>query len=398
MEKLNISSLKKFTAKYNLSKFISNETIDIMVKNNPELVKILDDIFEPFFDKKIPPNLLHFDDLICERIIMRYIDLKKLNVEINIEETFDRVEKENLETDSKPSELYLDYIKKISKYPILNRKEEEYLFKEYNQAKLNKDYDRLNYIRNIIFKCNLGLVITIVKKYSNSDYQLMDRIQEGNIKLFLIIDKFDITKENKFSTFAQKSIKNYMITLLNSNQSTNSSSHYYKLNKKISAINNKYLLEYNRNATDKELSEELGVSIKVIKNAKENNYEIISYNHEMNEEDSDEFIELFPDKVNMSNEIIENIQKEELKEDFDSAFIELSLTQQRILNDRFFRNSEGYGDITEKDTFENVKDEKLTPFMMIGDKLGISHQGVMSSYNSALHKLEKKLQKYYEEN
>ena len=107
------------------------------------------------------------------------------------------MENQNLEKEIKDSseigtniKLYLDSIRNI---PLLTQEEECELMKKIEKGDKQARQDMIIH--------NLRLVVSIAKKYQ-TQMELLDLIQEGNIGLMKALDKFDYTKEYKFSTYA----------------------------------------------------------------------------------------------------------------------------------------------------------------------------------------------------
>lgn len=97
---------------------------------------------------------------------------------------------------------YMNYIKNINYYPLLNFDQEQ------NLAKKVKGGDKR--ARDKLINSNLKLVIKIAMQYYKTQYNLMDLIQEGNIGLIIAVDKFDYRKKLRFSTYSSWWIKHYV--------------------------------------------------------------------------------------------------------------------------------------------------------------------------------------------
>jgi RNA polymerase primary sigma factor len=91
------------------------------------------------------------------------------------------------------------YLKQAARYSILTREEELELAK----AALNGDIKA----RNELVNHNLRFVVSIAKKYMGKGLPLLDLIQEGNLGLLTAVDKFDIEKGFRFTTYAAFWIK-----------------------------------------------------------------------------------------------------------------------------------------------------------------------------------------------
>jgi len=86
------------------------------------------------------------------------------------------------------------YLGRIKDIPLLKKKEEVDLIKKAKRG--NRE------ARRKIINCNLKLVVNIAKHYSRYSLALMDLIAEGNIGLMRAIDKFDVRRGYRFSTYA----------------------------------------------------------------------------------------------------------------------------------------------------------------------------------------------------
>lgn len=92
------------------------------------------------------------------------------------------------------NDLITLYLKDIKKHKLLSKEEEFVLLVK---AK-NGDIEA----KNELITSNLKLVVNIAKGYVNKGMSFIDLISEGNMGLIYAIDKFDIDKGFRFSTYA----------------------------------------------------------------------------------------------------------------------------------------------------------------------------------------------------
>ena len=86
------------------------------------------------------------------------------------------------------------YLREISRYPLLDREEEKRLAREIRRGR-EEALDKL-------VRSNLRFVVTVSKKYQNQGVPLSDLINEGNMGLIRAARKFDETKGIKFISYA----------------------------------------------------------------------------------------------------------------------------------------------------------------------------------------------------
>lgn len=88
------------------------------------------------------------------------------------------------------------YLREIGQYHLLSKEQESDLaikIQSYDKDALNK-----------MIVCNLRLVVSIAKKYTNRGLSLEELIGWGNIGLIIAANKFIVEKECKFSTYATR--------------------------------------------------------------------------------------------------------------------------------------------------------------------------------------------------
>ena len=92
-------------------------------------------------------------------------------------------------------DLLQSYLKEIGKIKLLKSDEEKSL------GKLIKEQNS-DVAKRKLIQANLRLVVSIAKKYVGQGVLFMDLVQEGSIGLIKAAEKFDYSKNFKFSTYA----------------------------------------------------------------------------------------------------------------------------------------------------------------------------------------------------
>lgn len=90
------------------------------------------------------------------------------------------------------------YLKTIGKIPLLTPDEEKFYARLYRDG----DYATAQAAKQKLIEANLRLVVSIAKRYLNRGMGFLDLIQEGNIGLIRAVEKFDLERGFKMSTYA----------------------------------------------------------------------------------------------------------------------------------------------------------------------------------------------------
>lgn len=97
-----------------------------------------------------------------------------------------------------------EYLKAIQNVPLLTAEEERTLARRMRKLHSADPAARENGrdAREKFVRANLRLVVSVAKNYLNRGLPLLDLIEEGNLGLLKAVEKFDIRRKCRFSTYA----------------------------------------------------------------------------------------------------------------------------------------------------------------------------------------------------
>lgn len=361
IEKNNINDFKgivdiisNFCKNYSENKkiiYLSN-----LIKNNKKVNGLINEYInnnKEILQKSNGYEILHLDDYAIY-LIEFYCDIYQIKT-INISNEIN--DELSMNNDQDIVSLYLKSID----LPILTKEEEIELFTLLKNGKQK--------VKNTIIERNLRLVVSIAKRYTNRGLDFLDLIQEGNIALIKLIDKFDVSKGFKFSTYAIWGIRQAMSRAIDNYSRVvripiNQLEKKRKLDKKIKELE----IKYGRSLTKKEIAYALQIPISEIDKIICSCQSVQSLNSKIDEESDDELSSYIKDdKTSYMQEDIEN--KFLSKELLSYLNLKLDVREQEIILLRF-------GFYYRRYTLEEI-----------GKKYGITKQAVKRIEEKALSKL-----------
>jgi RNA polymerase primary sigma factor len=259
---------------------------------------------------------------------------------VTVTSTYDELDvAENEEADDESLErqdydLLADYLKQVRRTQILTREEEFAFFARIEAAIAGRQESEALRLRNEVVQRNLRLVVSLARRYLNRGLPLGDLIQEGNLGLLKAIDKFDLRRGYKLSTYAFYWIRQSMVRSLCKHGRTISipSNVFEKLNR-IAAAQAELLEDLDRQPTVAELAEHTAMPAEELSATLKTAYQQTSLKSVLGEHADETDPECI--KVLMMGPAGHDDSEQELLPDLAQVLASLSKQEQEILSLRF---------------------------------------------------------------
>lgn len=168
--------------------------------------------------------------------------------------------------------------------------------------------------REALIEKNLGLVHHIVRRFLGRGYDAEDLFQIGSIGLMKAIDKFDLSFDVKFSTYAVPMISGEIKRFLRDDGMVKVSRSLKENGWRIRQASERISHEKGREATLEEISEETGLDREEIVMAMEANVEVESIYKSMYQADGNEIylVDKLPEKRDDNEKLLNHMLLEQL--------------------------------------------------------------------------------------
>lgn len=323
-----------------------------------------------------------------KEIFLTYLTLKNIDVidEEILSDDFNGLEDKNTEdnrTDIEYSDAYKKfddsiqmYLKEIGKVPLLTPDEEKEV--------ATKVAEGSEEAAKKLVEANLRLVVSIAKKYVGRGLTFLDLIEEGNLGLIKAVEKFDVTKGYKFSTYATWWIRQSVTRAIADQARTiRVPVHMVETINKLIRVKNKLVQDLGREPTVSELSEKMELDEEKVRQIMVYSVEPVSLEVPIGEDEDSTLGEFVADEEELLPE--DHAMNNNLRDKLLEMISSFSDRERDVIMLRF-----------------GFYDGKPRTLEEVGQKYGVTRERIRQIESKVLRKLKhpariKELEGYYDE-
>ncbi len=278
----------------------------------------------------------------------------------------DNVDKLLLDDNSLTKNLTIDdpvrmYLKEIGQIKLLSLDEELKL--------ADRIMEGDEEAKRTLAESNLRLVVSIAKRYVGRGMLFLDLIQEGNIGLMKAVEKFDVSKGYKFSTYATWWIRQAITRAIADQARTiRVPVHMVETINKLARVHRQLTLELNREPSEEEISKKMNLPVERVREILKISQEPVSLETPIGEEDDSHLGDFIKDEHNMSPE--DYATNELLKQEIGEVLLTLTEREEKVIKLRF-----------------GLEDGKSRTLEEVGQMFGVTRERIRQIEAKALRKL-----------
>jgi len=243
------------------------------------------------------------------------------------------------------------YMREMGNIPMLTPEEEK------RYAELAALGDPV--AKNKLVESNLRLVVSVAKHYIGCGVSFQDLIQEGNIGLIKAVDKYDLDRGFRFSTYATWWIKQTISrAITDQNRLIRIPAHMTETINKIKKVSRELTLSLQKEPSFKDIADALGISEKELIEINQYMNSISSLDTPLDEGDGDDTVEsLIPDTKAIDPE--ENCEQADMLATINKVLATLSDREAEILRLRFGLDGHQAMTLEEVGEYEGLTKERI---------------------------------------